>query len=260
MKNLLLTLTAGTILASSSFAGNFFGGAPFANGGYWPGQFDGRYTATIYNNLNSTNIPSPLTTNTNSPSSYVPSGVVSGVLGFGIRNGAPSTSQTTTNAAASSSANSFASSFVSDSIRLDTSHNYFVAFIDGQTFAGQTIANVNIDQNSVSGNLLNGMSSAGFERVETPVLNTNGTRIGTTVSFVSVPGGIAGGFFNASITKNQAVFAFSGPGKITTQKVVAASTNTPTAPTTMFTYPFNLNGVKTSYNTASGYVQQTTGN
>jgi hypothetical protein len=254
MKTILLPLLAIVLATSASLAGNWLGSGPWSDGGYYPGQFDGRYTASFYNNLGSTDIPTAVSTNTNT-SAYIPGGVVSGVLGFGIRSGSPSTDQSTTSQAAGlNGANSFASSFVSDSIRLDTSHNYFVAFVDGATFAGQTVASVNIDQNSVNGNLLNGTSSAGFERVETPILNTNGFIVGFNTTFISVPGAIAGGFFNANITKNRAIFAFSGPGKITSRKV---GSGTNAASSILFTYPFSLNGIKTSDDTSSGYVQTT---
>ena len=254
MKTILLPLLASTLTAQASLAGNWFGSGPWSDGGYYTGQFDGRYSASFYNNVGSTDIPTSASTNTNT-SAYIPGGVVSGLLGFGIRSGSPSTDQSTAaQAAGTDRANSFASSFISDSIRLDTSHNYFIAFVDGATFAGQTVANVNIDQNSVNGNLLNGTSSAGFERVDTPILNTNGFVIGFTTSFISVPGAIAGGFFNANITKNRAIFAFSGPGKITTRQV---GSGTNAASSVLFTYPFSLNGIKTSDDTASGYVQAT---
>jgi hypothetical protein len=240
-----------SLLASSSLAGNFFGSGPFANGGFFPGQFDGRYTATIYNNLNSTNIP---VANTNNAQRYMGNGVVSGVLGFGIRNGMPSTTASADNNAAAGAGNQFASSFTVQSINVDTSHNYFVTYIDGKMYAGQTVGNIDINQNQVSGTLLNGTSTAGFERVETILRDTNGNRIGATTSFIPVPGGVAGGFFNADIKKNQAVFAFSGPGKISTQTV---TTNSTTA-SDLFTFPFSLNGLRVSFDSTSGYV--TTGN
>jgi hypothetical protein len=245
----LLLLALSTLPAA---AGNWFGSGPWANGAYYPGQFDGRYTATIYNNLASTNIP---IADTNNPG-YVGNGVVSGVLGFGIRNGMPSTAATTNNNAAANAANQFASSFNVQSINVDTSHNYFVTYIDGKMYAGETTGNIDINQNKVSGTLLNGTSTAGYERVNTPILNTNGIIIGFTTSFIPVPGGVAGGFFNANITKNKAVFAFSGPGKISTQSV---TTNSTTAGD-LFTYPFSLNGLRVSFNSASGYTLSTSGN
>lgn len=252
---LLLPLALLPLLVVPVLAGNFFGPGPFANGGFFPGQFDGRYTATIFNNLNSTNIP---IANTNNAQRYIDNGVVSGVLGFGIRNGMPSTTASSNNVAAAGAGNVFASSFTVQSIEVDTSHNYFVTYIDGKMYAGQTVGNIDINQNQVSGTLLNGTSTAGFERVNTPIIDTNGFIIAFTTSFIPVPGGVAGGFFNANITKNQAVFAFSGPGKISTQSV---TTNSTTAGD-LFTYPFSLNGMRVSFDSTSGYVTTgtTTGN
>lgn len=256
---LLLPLALLPLLVVPVLAGNFFGPGPFANGGFFPGQFDGRYTATIFNNLNSTDIP---IANTNNAQKYIDNGVVSGVLGFGIRNGMPSTTASSDNVAGNSGANPFSGSFTVQSIEVDTSHNYFVAYIDGKMYAGQTVGNININQNQVSGTLLNGTSTAGFERVNvTTVIGTNAAGvpiIATTPTFIPVPGGVAGGFFNANITKNQAVFAFSGPGKISTQSV---TTNSTTAGD-LFTYPFSLNGMRVSFDSTSGYVTTgtTTGN
>jgi hypothetical protein len=249
----LLLLALSTLPAT---AGNWFGSGPWANGAYYPGQFDGRYTATIYNNLNSTNIP---VTGTNTAPEYVSTGVVSGVLGFGIRNGMPSTAATANNNTAANSANQFASSFTTQSVVVDTSHNYFITYIDGKMYAGQTAGNIDINQNKVSGTLLNGTSTAGFERVNiTTVVGTNATGtpiIATTPSFIAVPGGVAGGFFSANITKNRGVFAFSGPGKISTQSVTSSSgTTNPPPAGALLTYPFSLDGMRVSFDTRSGYV------
>ena len=41
MKNILLPLFAITLTAQASFGGNWLGSGPWANGAYYPGQFDG---------------------------------------------------------------------------------------------------------------------------------------------------------------------------------------------------------------------------
>lgn len=113
MKKFLLALTAGTILASSSFAGNW-GSGPWDNGAYYNGQFDGNYTASVYGSN------------------------VTGILGFGIMDGAPSTGSSTNSPAFGT-------------VNFDSSKNYYAIFVAGSTYTGTTLGNLNIDTKNVSG-------------------------------------------------------------------------------------------------------------
>lgn len=191
MKIYLPAIAAATLLASTSLAGNWFGSGPWANGAYYPGQFDGVYSASMFGG---------------SPS------VVSGVLGFGIRNGSPSTStnsEVTTNS-------------VQNTITVDPFQNYFVAFIDGRTYAGITIATINNQTDQVSGGLFNG------------VAQPTGTIANT-----------ASGGFNASLTGQKDVITFSGNNTGTIQ----TSTNgEPVDPLNTF----SLNGMKVGDQTSVG--------
>lgn len=191
MKIYLPAIAAATLLASTSLAGNWFGSGPWANGAYYPGQFDGVYSASMFGG---------------SPS------VVSGVLGFGIRNGSPSTStnsEVTTNS-------------VQNTITVDPFQNYFVAFIDGRTYAGVTIATINNQTDQVSGGLFNG------------VAQPTGTNANT-----------ASGGFNASLTGQKDVITFSGNNTGTIQ----TSTNgEPVDPLNTF----SLNGMKVGDQTSVG--------
>lgn len=121
MKNLLLALTAGTFLASTSFAGNWFGSGPWANATYYPGNLDGKYQAAVFGNN------------------------ISGVLGFAVRDGGLPTTVTSqiqnTNSTQST-------------LRIDPFINYFAIFVEGRTYTGTTAAGINYNNNSVTGSLI----------------------------------------------------------------------------------------------------------
>jgi len=198
MKTLLLALTAGTLFVSTSLAGNWFGSGPWANGAYYPGQYDGVYSAAIFGGAPS---------------------VVSGVLGFGLRNGAPSTSTNSTS---------------TNSISVDPNQNYFVAFIDGVTYSGQTIGNVNNQDNSVSGGLFNGIAPSIFSVLVTT--NNPGTNQTVTITQLEERR-TAGGGFLASLTGKKATITFSGNNTGTIQPSInGIALGTPNT--------FSLNGMK----------------
>ena len=176
-------------ITATSKAGSF-GPGPWANGAYYPGQFDGVYSASIFGG---------------SPS------VVSGVLGFGLNNGSPSTS---TNSSTSSGTNSTSTT---TSITVDPFENYFVTFIDGRTYAGATIANVNNQTDQVTGGLFNGVAAS-----TSGVDNT------------------ASGGFVASLTGQKDVITFSGNNTGTIQ---TATNGVPVDPLNTF----SLNGMKVGY-------------
>ena len=308
MKTLLLLLSA-TVLLTAGASANA-GAGPWANGAYFPGQLDGRYSANVYNNtqarfdtdqmdtpsgnrlwtdtfstnagtpdtttvesslvtnvtssvtvsndagvitssntVTTTDITTQLVTNTvpgiNGSTNLVTSGsaaVVSGVLGFGVRNGTPSTG---TDASAQTATGANASTAVR-SISLDTSHNYFVIYVDGDVFAGQTAAGINLNTKRVAGSLWAGVGRSQYELVETPILNTNGAIIGFDTKILNLPGAEAGGYFNAKIKSDKSPFVFKGSGEISTR-------GTPQGNRGNATYPFDLDGIKSSGNSISGY-------
>jgi hypothetical protein len=206
MKTLLLALTAGTLFVSTSLAGNWFGSGPWANGAYYPGQYDGVYSAAIFGGAPS---------------------VVSGVLGFGLRNGAPSTSTNSTS---------------TNSISVDPNQNYFVAFIDGVTYSGQTIGNVNNQDNSVSGGLFNGIAPSIFSVLVTT--NNPGTTNETVTITQLEQRRTAGGGFLASLTGKKATITFSGNNTGTIEPSLnGIALGTPNT--------FSLNGMKVGNQTTT---------
>lgn len=116
----LLAVLAAT--TASSLAGNI-GPGPWANGAYFPGQFDGVYSASAFG-----------------------SNALSGVISFGLDDGSPTT---LTNSTVTTTA-------VQNTITVDPFQNYFVLFVDGVTYAGLSIGSINGDADLVSGALFNG--------------------------------------------------------------------------------------------------------
>lgn len=114
------------LLAPSVFAGNFFGPNPWANGAYYPGQLDGKYSATVFGN------------NT------------SGVLGFALKDGSPTI---VTNTQSTVSTNI---SVVQSTIIPDPWQNYYMIFFNGITFFGPTFATINVSSKQVSGAMYGG--------------------------------------------------------------------------------------------------------
>jgi hypothetical protein len=215
MKKIILPFAVLQLTASLLLAGNWFGAGPWANGAYYPGQYDGVYSATVFGGTPT---------------------VVSGVLGFGLRNGSPTTS---TNSTVSTNG-------TQNTITVDPFQNYFVLFIGGRTFAGVTVASLNNNSDQVSGGLFNGVAPSTLStfvsetKIET-TFNTN-TPPGlatsnniTNFTTLSVENS-CGGAFNATLTGKKAVITFSGnnTGTVSTSfNGVPVSTNT-----------FSLNGLK----------------
>jgi hypothetical protein len=113
-----------SFVANSALAGSFFGPGPWANGAYYPGQLDGKYSATVFGN------------NT------------SGVLGFALQAGSPTVS--------TNSESNLTNSIVQNTITVDPFQNYWLVFFNGVTYAGATIGSINVDSKQVSGALFNG--------------------------------------------------------------------------------------------------------
>jgi hypothetical protein len=197
MKILLLALTAGTLFVSTSLAGNWFGSGPWANGAYYPGQFDGVYSASMFEG---------------SP------GVVSGVLGFGLDNGSPSTNDITTDILTS----------------IVAAENYFVVYVDGLSYVGSTIANINNNSSQVNGGLAAGRAAPTFSVIATT--NFPGTTNQTvTITQLTVENTCGGGFA-ATVTGNKSVISFQG---VNTGTLATSRNGVPTATNT-----FSLDGLK----------------
>lgn len=121
MKTLLPALIAGILLASTSHAG-WFGPGAWANATYYPGNLDGKYQAAVFGNN------------------------ISGVLGFALRDASPPTTVTSQLNTTNNSSQS--------SLRVDPFLNYFAIFVEGRTYTGLSTANVNYNNNSVTGALI----------------------------------------------------------------------------------------------------------
>ena len=236
MKKILPLLACLAILNTTVYAGNFFGPGPFNQGWNYPGQMDGKYQASV--------------TGVN----------IAGAIGFAFRDGAPTVSTNTT-ATTTDQGN-----VVQNTITVDPFQNYFVVFVQGMTYSGNTTATINIDQNTVTGALFSQQNSFDLIRLA----NTNG---GEDVILNNLPllnRGVNGGF-TANIDSKKAVFTFSGTGELSApafpQTIQGLDTNGNIVPNSQFvsnavtavlqtaTVPFDINGIKVSSSSAS-----TTGN
>jgi hypothetical protein len=255
MKRFLTSLCAVATLSSIASAGNFFGSGPWASGWYYPGQMDGKYQASV--------------TGVN----------IAGAVGFAFRDGAPTVSTNST-ASTSTTAGGGASSVVQNNITVDPTQNYFLIFVQGMTYSGITTAAMNTDQNTVTGALYSGQNTFGTVSVDTIVgTNTNGTPIiNTARQLDNLPllnRGVNGGF-TANIDSKNAVLTFSGTGELsapafpqtiqgfdTNGNIVAPNKFISEAVTAVLqtaTVPFDINGIKVSYSSASTIQTSTTGN
>jgi hypothetical protein len=203
-----ITLVLLALSTSPALAGNWFGPGPFANGAYFPGQYDGVYSATMFGGAPA---------------------VISGVLGFGLRNGAPSTVDNST----------ITTGGTETTISVDPFQNYFVVFLNGQTYAGLTIANLNNQVDQVSGGLFNGVGPS----TVTPVAVANPAPPPATIATLVTNQNTAGGGFIASLTGKKAVITFSGNNTGTLQTSV---NGVPVPPANTF----SLNGMKVGNQTA----------
>lgn len=123
MKFYLPALVA-IILATPSFAGNWFGSGPWAQGAYYPGQLDGKYAASVIQDPNDPN-PTP----------------VGGVIGFALQGGRPSYLDSTTTPPTTA-------------LTVDPRSNYYAIFFGGQVYTGTTIGFINFNSSTVSGTLV----------------------------------------------------------------------------------------------------------
>ena len=281
MKTILLPFLAIALATNASLAGNWFGSGPWANGTYYPGQLDGRYFANVYNNVGGTfsrvsttnsyfttnqvttsvTVDGVVTTTTTNvvtgplleTNTVVNGSVVSGVIGFGIRDGtqpfnAQGASATTQGGGASVGTSSSAAL---QALALDNSLNNFLIYVNGDVYIGTTAANINPNNSTVSGVLANGSGGNRYQLFTNQ--STSGFVVANTgVQVVSLPSATASGYFNANVNNTKATYTFSGNG---TSAIATASGSTSEVDGT---HNFQLNGIKTSGNSATAAQQTST--
>jgi hypothetical protein len=214
-----LVLTIFVALSHSSKAGSF-GPGPWSQGYYYPGQLDGKYSAAIFGNN------------------------IAGAMGFSLRDGSPTTVEEST----------VLTNATQNTISIDPFQNYFVCFVEGRTYGGLTIANVNISSKQVTGALLGGQPDFTY------LTDTNGSITGVDTLPI-VNRGMSGGF-QAKIKSNKALFTFKGDGELSTpaneQSVnfSPSPTNATSATITTETTPFQLDGIKVSNDASPSFSQQ----
>jgi hypothetical protein len=240
MKKILPLLACLAILDTTVYAGNFFGPGPFSQGWNYPGQMDGKYQASV--------------TGVN----------IAGAIGFAFRDGAPTVS---TNSTATTTDQG---NVVQNTITVDPFQNYFVVFVQGLTYSGNTTATINVDQGTVTGALFSQQNAFGTVDVTSTDTNSSGDTITViTRQLDNLPllnRGVNGGF-TANIDSKNAVFTFSGTGELSApafpQTIQGFDTNgnivapnqfiseAVTAVVETATVPFDINGIKVSSSSAS---------
>ena len=280
MKKIFLPLFVLHLSVGAALAGNWFGSGPWANGTYYPGQLDGRYFANVYNNLggafsraSTTNtvfttnqttttvvsnvgivlVTNTVTTNTVTSeqvtNTVITGSVVSGVIGFGIRDGAPPFVNASTVAVGAEGVSGTAnSSSALQLLSLDRSLNNFLVYVNGDVYIGTTSANINADSSTVSGVLANG---AGRTRYQVFTNQAAGVAsvANVGVEVISIPSATASGYFNANVNNNKATYTFDGGGTIAIATAVGGASEVDGS------HNFQLNGIKTSGNSASAFPQ-----
>lgn len=246
MKTTLLPLIIVALFSTASFAGNFFGPGPYSQGWYYPGQMDGKYQASV--------------TGVN----------IAGAVGFAFQDGAPTVS---TNSLATTSGDT---DVVQNTVTVDPFQNYFVIFVEGMTYSGQTTATINVDQGTVTGALFSQQNAFSLITVEaTAGAGAAATNIILLDNLPLLNRGVNGGF-EANIDSKKAVFTFSGTGQLSApafpQTIQGLDTNGNIVPSSAFvsnavtavlqtaTVPFNIDGIKVSSSAASTIQTPTTGN
>lgn len=241
MKTTFLPLIIVALFSTASFAGNFFGPGPYSQGWYYPGQMDGKYQASV--------------TGVN----------IAGAVGFAFRDGAPTVS---TNSLATTSGGT---NVVQNTVTVDPFQNYFVVFVEGMTYSGQTTATINVDQGTVTGALFSQQNAYSFIELAAD----GGTNQIILDNLPLLNRGVNGGF-EANIDSKKAVFTFSGTGQLSApafpQTIQGVDTNGDIVPSSAFisnavtavlqtaTVPFNIDGIKVSSSAASTIQTPTTGN
>gem|GEM_PF-3031538 len=259
----------------------FGGPGPWADGAYYPGQLDGRYFASVYNNVDgsfrrvsttstyfTTNqqtttvisntggliVTNIVTTNVvdgplQRTNTTIEGSVVSGVMSFGIRSGTqPFVNASTVAVGAAGDSGTVNSSSALQSLSLDQSLNNFLVYVNGDVYIGITAANINGPGSSVSGVLANG---AGRTRYQVFTNQEAGVAsvANVGVEVISLPSATASGFFNGKVKNNKSPYTFKGDGEITISTAIGFSSDVDG------THDFNVDGVKTSGNSASAFPQ-----
>lgn len=281
-KTLLPLIVALHFSGSIASAGNWFGPGPWANGAYYPGQLDGRYFANVYNNLGGTFVRTSTTntilttnettttvisngisdivttnivTSTTVTNTTVTGSVVSGVISFGIRDGTPAfvaaNATAVANGAQGGSFSTASSSTALQSLSLDSSLNNFLVYVNGDVYVGQTAANINPKSSSVSGIMANGVGRNIYRLATNTVAAGGGGAAvaGTTTVVLSIPSATASGYFNANVNNNKSPYTFAGGGTIAVATAVGGGSELDG------THNFQLDGIKTSFNSASAFPQ-----
>lgn len=251
MKTLLPSALAALVICTTASAGNFFGAAPFNNGGYWPGYLNGKYMGVVTGDDG-----------------------LAGVLGFGISDGAPPfrvTDQQTAEGVVEPAV------VVNQTFTPDVLQNYFAIFVEGRTYTGVTLAGVDIDKKKVAGSL-QGQNPVGLPGIVASPSFAAGDNAAVDALNV-VNRGLSGGF-TADIESDQATFTFSGTGNLSTPAnlqtivvsadptVVADPVGPPPRPANVITNerisgiiitestPFELQGIRTSNFSSNPAAQQ----
>jgi len=175
--------------------------------------------------------------------------VVSGVIGFGIRDGAPPFVNASTVAVGAEGVSGTAnSSSALQLLSLDRSLNNFLVYVNGDVYIGTTSANINADSSTVSGVLANG---AGRTRYQVFTNQAAGVAsvANVGVEVISIPSATASGYFNANVNNNKATYTFDGGGTIAIATAVGGASEVDGS------HNFQLNGIKTSGNSASAFPQ-----
>lgn len=160
--------------------------------------------------------------------------MVSGVLGFGLRNGSPTTSTNST----------ILTNGTQNTISVDPFQNYFVVFVEGRTYAGFSIANVNNQSDQVSGGLYSGTAESTSIVLPIESVDTNTGTIFVSGYETFTQANTCGGAFTANLTGKKAVITFSGNN---TGTLEASVNGVPSG----VAYTFSLNGMKVGNQTTT---------
>lgn len=212
MKKLTPFLASLCLLAAPAFA--VTGPGPWASGAYYPGQYDGVYSASITGDDGTT-----------------------GLMSFALKNGSPTTSSNSTASAGSNGVT------VNNTITVNPFQNFFIIYMNGLTYAGLATASINGNAKSVTGALYSGSAPSSTVNIySTNVTITAGTTGNTTNYDVSVTEqtieNTCGGAFTAEIDSFNALTTFSGnnTGTLATQTNGVAD----------FENTFSVTGIKVS--------------
>jgi len=295
MNKFLLVPFLTALSSAPLFAGA--GTGPWALGAYYPGQLDGRYFASVYNNVDGsfskvsttnsyyvtnqtftteitnsvgqiitnsgglivTNTVTTIVTNTVATNevtgplfetnTVVTGSVISGILGFGIKDGVPSVVGASGSTEGGAGAgNASVGSFQVPSF--DPTLNNFVIYVNGDVYVGTTAANINPSSSTVAGALINGAGRARYQ-----VFTNQEAGVASVadvgVQVISLPSATASGYFNANVKNNKSPYTFKGKGTISIATASGASSFIDGI------HQFNLNGIKTSLISASAVQQNT---